>query len=141
MTEQSKELPLATSKEDLLMPTNPADRSFSVKEFEDGGKRHVYEIYDDISTREFNDCLKAWYSVNPATQKVENDIHKYHRRLIRAFVKDGIINGESETELIDLQENRASYVYKLIKLFPYDPIDLTMSDEAKKKLLESLEGK
>jgi len=117
------------------------ERSFSKKTFEHNGFDWEWEIWDDISMKEFNEALKSYTDVNVKTGEVVLQTERYNRKLIRLFVKTAPVGIDlsKETEIIKLQESNASVIQKLMKLFPYDPIMTAMPEEDKKKLMTCFE--
>ena len=131
--EMSKQLPKATDLSVLLDKKN----STTLKSFEYEGYIWEFEIRDDISTKVFNDILKSYYEVSDDRTNVITNMERYDRKKLVAFIAKAPFE-VSETKIVELQQNNAGFVRKLLSLIPYDPLDISLPDEAKKKLRKSL---
>ena len=118
----------------FFLPENREERPCTKKILEYEGKAWTFEIYDEISTKEYNDIVKSLYSTD-LNGRPKKDTDRYMRTLIKTFVKKAPFE-LTEKNLINL---KATAWEKIIRLLPYNPMTLGVTEEDKKKLSEKLD--
>lgn len=109
----------------------------TLKSFEYDGHIWEFEIREDISTQNFNDILKSYYELAPDKQSVVTNLERYDRKKLKAFIEKAPFE-VTEQKIIELQKEHGGFVRKILGLVPYDPMDVALPDEGKKKLRKLL---
>ena len=123
-------LPEGTDPEELLVPEDPNKRTFSTKWFEYNGKKWSVDIYDDLTMKEVNDIMKESFVLNEETGVMERSNDMYTRALLTRYIK----RAPFKMGVKEIIRQKGIVADKIVRLLPYTPIQMALSDDAKKKL-------